>query len=623
MTVAFGPVLTRGVRPDFTTPMTLSLAERLTLVRARMRDAGVDALLVRSTDRYLNEYVPLEDSLRTWLTGFTGSMGEALVTHDAAFLAVDGRYWLQADQQLDPACFSVLRVSVGQSTDVALAEKLKTLGALTVGFERAKITPSELEALVRGAGPAITWKGLHPSPVEEARGARPASATPVALRALDEARVGLTVQAKHDAMVDKLAALGVDALLVQRLDEIAYLTNLRADELPYQATFRATLLVTREAWVVGVDPARLPVSPALAAARPSLRFVPEAELWSSLGACGRVGFDPHHNTELGRHLIGAAGATAVAVESPIGAMKARKHPAELRSMTEAFARADEVVSEAQRWLCAEVLAKRKVTEADFAERVRALFLASGAVGLSFKVISAAGKNGAIIHYSDPSPTRVIKKGELMLLDTGAYYEEGYATDLTRTFLVGGARDKGTAAQRRHYTLVLKSAIAGMTAVVPEGARGYQLDAITRAPLWAAGLDYNHGTGHGVGVNVHEFPPRIGPTAAARLEEGYVFSIEPGVYKPDFGGVRIENLCTLIKSKSRPGYLEVRPLTYSPLDLRLVDRALLTAAEKAWLDAYGQAHGSPAQRRLRKQAAAGVARTGRRVQRVRAAARVAR
>lgn len=603
--------------------MSLTLAERLALVRARMRDASVDALLVRSTDRYLNEYVPLEDSLRTWLTGFTGSMGEALVTHDAAFLAVDGRYWLQADQQLDPASFSVLRVSVGQSTDVALAEKLKTLGTLTVGYERAKITPSELEALARGAGPAITWKGLHPSPVEEARGERPASTTPVALRALDEARVGLTVEAKHSALLERLTSLGVDALLVQRLDELAYLTNLRADELPYQATFRATLLVTRTGLVVGVDPSRLPVDPAVAAARPTLRFVPEAELWSSLGTCGRVGFDPHHNTELGRHLIGAAGATAVAIESPVGPMKARKHPAELRSMTEAFARADEVVSEAQRWLCAEVLAKRTVTEADFAEHVRALFLASGAVGLSFKVISAAGKNGAIIHYSDPSPTRAIKKGELMLLDTGAYYAEGYATDLTRTFLVGGARDKGTTTQRRHYTLVLKSAIAGMTAVVPEGARGYQLDAITRAPLWAAGLDYNHGTGHGVGVNVHEFPPRIGPTAAARLEEGYVFSIEPGVYKPDFGGVRIENLCTLIKSKTRPGYLEVQPLTFSPLDLRLVDRTLLTAAEKAWLDVYGKAHGSAAQRRLRKQAAASTPRAGRRVQRTRAAARVAR
>lgn len=603
----------------------LSLPERLASVRARMREAAVDVLFVRSTDRFLNEYVPPEDSARAWLTGFTGSMGEAMVTLDQAFLAVDGRYWIQAEKQVDADSFAIVKVSVGQSTDAALAEKLKGLGARTVGFERAKVAPAELEALQKNAGPAVTWKGLVESPVDQAMHAARAveggevSRGPVSLRALDEARVGTSVEVKLAALAEKLAALGLDALLVQKLDEIAWLTNLRADELPYQATFRAVALATKDTMLVGLDPSRLPIAEAIVRARPALRFVTEAELWSRLGDHAKVGFDPHHNTELGRHAIEAAGAQPVQVESPVGPMKAKKHAAEQRSMVEAFARADQVVDEAQRWLCKEVLAGTKVTEADFADRVRALFTASGAVGLSFKVISAAGKNGAIIHYSDPSASRVIKKGELMLLDTGAYYAEGYATDLTRTFLVGGARDRGTAEQKRYYTQVLKSAIAGMTAVIPEGARGYQLDAITRAPLWAAGLDYNHGTGHGVGVNVHEFPPRIGPTAAARLEEGFVFSIEPGVYKPEFGGVRIENLCTLRKSKSRAGYLEVTPLTFSPLDARLIDRALLTAAEKAWLVEYAKVHGSPARKKLR-----GTPRTGGRlVGRTRSAARVAR
>lgn len=601
-----------------------SLADRLERVRARMREAGVEALFVRSTDRYLNEYVPLVDSARAWLTGFTGSMGEALVLLDQAFLAVDGRYWIQAEQQVDTAAFAIVKVSVGQSTDAALAEKLKGLGARVVGFERAKVTPAELEALQKNGGTELTWKGLIESPVdlamrdERAAGGEITASAPVRLRILDETRVGTSVEVKLAALAERLTALGLDALLVQKLDEIAYLTNLRADELPYQATFRAVALATRDSLLVGVDPSRLPLPDEVVRARPALRFVSEAELWAGLERHPRIGFDPHHNSELGRHAIEAAGAAPISVESPVGPMKARKHAAEQRSMAEAFARADAVVDEAQRWLCKTVLAGNEVTEADFADRVRALFTASGAVGLSFKVISAAGKNGAIIHYSDPSPARVIEKGELMLLDTGAYYEEGYATDLTRTFLVGGARDRGTPEQRRYYTHVLKSAIAGMTAVVPEGARGYQLDAITRAPLWAVGLDYNHGTGHGVGVNVHEFPPRIGPTAAAKLEEGFVFSIEPGVYKPEFGGVRIENLCTLRKSKSRPGYLEVVPLTFSPLDARLIDRALLTAAEKAWLAEYATVHASPARQRLR-----GSASGRRRAKPARAAAHLSR
>src|SRR5262249_47304663 len=265
----------------------------------------------------------------------------------------------------------------------------------------------------------------------------------------------------------------------------------------------------------------------------------------------------------------------------------RKNSAELAAMIAAFARADAVVDKAARWLCKEVVANKRVTEADFAEMVNALFDASGATGLSFRIISAAGKNGAIIHYSDPSDRRVVKKGELMLLDTGAYYDEGYATDLTRTFLVDGPGARAEATQRYYYTVVLKSAIAGMTAILPEGSRGAQLDAITRAPLWSEGLNYNHGTGHGVGINVHEFPPRIAPNAQAVLEEGFVFSIEPGVYLPSFGGVRIENLCTLEKAPKKPGFLAVKPLTYSPLDKRLIEPKMLTPAERAWLGAYAK------------------------------------
>ncbi|MCK6547678.1 M24 family metallopeptidase [Myxococcota bacterium] len=569
-----------------------SLGERLARVRAEMKRDGVDVLLVRSTDRFLNEYVPLVDSTRAWLSGFTGSAGEVILTHERLYLAVDGRYWLQAEQSMDPALVEVLRVPLGTSIDETVAKTLEQLRdrakkKLVVGFEPDRLTPSTLEWLQSKVGAKAQWVPLSPSPVERARGPVVGERPAPGLRAIDEASVGRTVKEKLEELGAKLEAAGADALLVQRLDDIAYLANLRGTELPYQATFKSIALATKGALFIGVeDVARVPE--VIRKARREITFLPENELWGLMGARKKrrkIAFDRTTCTEHARRMIEASGAKIVALDSPVGPMKAKKNAKELEVMVAAFRKADRVVDEAARWLCDEVVRGRRVTEADFADEVEARFTASGATGLSFRVISAAGKNGAIIHYSDPSPKRVVKRGELMLLDTGAYYEEGYATDLTRTFLVDGPRAKGTDKQRYYYTAVLRSAIAGMTAIVPDGARGGQLDAITRAPLWAEGLTYNHGTGHGVGINVHEFPPRIGPNAMAPLEEGFVFSIEPGVYLPSFGGIRIENLCTLEKAPKKPGFLRVVPLTFSPLDTRLIDKSMLTPAEKAWLTAY--------------------------------------
>jgi Xaa-Pro aminopeptidase len=592
---------------------SVEIKQRLGRVRKRMTEGGVDVLLVRSTDRYLNEYVPLDESARVWVSGFTGSMGEVVITRDRAFLAVDGRYWLQAARETDPKLYQVLRVPLGASIDETVSQKLVELrdaaGArakktLRIGLEPDRVSAHTLDWLKRQLGDGVAWKLLHPSPVDVARGVDRPREKPGTIRLVDERRVGRTVKDKLRELGGKLESLGVEAILVQKLDEIAYLSNLRGDDLPYQATFKSIALATKDKLVLGLDPARVPKE--IRVRRDEILFVPESELWTMIGKKTkrlRVGFDRSQNTELARLMIERTGAVATAIESPIGPMKAKKNRAELAAMTQAFARADLVVDRAVRWLCDEVAVKgRRVTEADFAEKVTAFFEASNATGLSFRIISAAGKNGAIIHYSDPSARRVVKKGELMLLDTGAYYEDGYATDLTRTFLVGGPSARGTTEQRRYYTLVLRAAIAGMTAVVPEGCRGSQLDAIVRAPLWSEQLNYNHGTGHGVGINVHESPPRIGPGAQSVLEEGFVFSIEPGVYLPSFGGIRIENLCTIEKMPQRhkddPAFLRVVPLTYSPLDKRLIEPRLLSPVEKAWLAVYAKVHASEARRKLR-------------------------
>lgn len=558
-----------------------------------MEAMKVDAILVRSTDRYLNEYVPKDESARVWLTGFTGSMGDALVTAEKAFLFVDGRYWLQADQEVDSQKWTVVKVRLGSGLEDALVDQLVHLAQaaspkLRVGFEPDRTTVAGLARLQRAitsSGASVTWRSLFPSPVEAARGSDRPSPQDAGVRAIDESRVGASVEDKLGQLESVLDAEHAEALVVQRLDEIMWLTNLRGRELPFQATFKCVAIATPQKIFIGIDPSKVPGH--VRRVRESVLFMPEAELWTLVGKKAkrrRVAFDPDNNTVQAKEQLERVGAQLIEVAAPLQALRARKTPEELASMKDAFQKADRVVTEVIAWACEAVEEGERVTEASFADEVERRFMDAGAVGLSFRVISAAGKNAAQIHYGHPSKRRAFNKGELVLLDTGAYFEEGYATDLTRTFLVGGRKTKPTDEQRRLYTLVLKASIAGMQAVLPEGARGVQLDAIVRAPLWSEGLDYNHGTGHGVGINVHEFPPRVGPRSQTPLEEGHVFSIEPGFYTPKFGGIRIENLCTVEKGPD-DGFIRVRPLTFAPLDKRLIDTKALSATEKAFLSWY--------------------------------------
>lgn len=576
---------------------TSEMAGRLERVRAAMRAAGVDALVVRGTDAYLSEYVPEAESGRVWLSGFTGSLGDALVTHAGAWLFVDGRYHVQADRELDPAHWTAVKNPLGVANETACAAKLaEVAGALppaatlAVGYDPACYSVNGWNAFSHElAGAPVRWVALAPSPVSSARGpVAPTVTGSGRLRVVDEATLGRTVDEKVALVAAWLATKRADALLVTKLDELAWLANLRGEEMPYQATFRALGVVTRDALHLSVHVAA--VTDAVRAARPSVRFVDDdalAALLASLGADGRkvrVALDPASVSAGLRDRVAALGVDVLAVTSPVVAAKAKKTPPELAAMKRALGRADGVVAAAQAWLTDRVSRGERVTESGFAAQVERMFRAAGAVGLSFRVISAFGVNGASVHHP-PSDEAVIRVGELMLLDTGCYFEEGFATDLTRTFFVGGPGDAPTPAQRRLYTLTLKSAIAGMTARVPRGASGAQIDGITRRPLWREGLDYAHGTGHGVGINVHEAPPSIGKTATATVEPGHVFSIEPGLYIEGVGGVRIENLCTVSDDPSHPGFLQVEPLTFAPLDGRLVDRALLDADESEFLRWY--------------------------------------
>ncbi len=558
-----------------------------------MREVGVDVLVVRSTDPYLNEYVPDALSTRRWLTGFTGSMGDAVVTADALHLVVDGRYTLQAAQEVPAA--TVTTSETGQSIEGAwLALLARIAKGKTVGIESARVSLNLMKLCgSRASADGWTLKALSPGVVDEVRAELdPAPALPGSVWAIDSALSGRSVTERLALGRESLDAANVSALLVCALDELAWITNLRGDQFPYQATFRGHGLVARDDVKVAID------GDVGGERRVDDGVVVVADLADHVKAGARLGVDPATTPHAVAQAFVDKGAVLVEMQSPFAVARTKKTAAELTHMSEAFARADAVVDEVQRFVARAIKKGAPVTEADVARETEARFRASGAFGLSFKVISAAGKNGAVIHYSTPDEQRRLKAGELFLLDTGAYYEGGYATDLTRTFLVGPSTTKASKEQQRLYTLVLKAAIAGMSARVPVGVTGEQLDAIVRDPLWRHGLDYGHGTGHGVGVNVHEAPPSIRIGNRGSVEPGQVFSIEPGVYLPEWGGVRIENLCTVVDDPQDPQngvprrFLRVKPLTFSPLDRRLIDRRLLTDHEKRFLSWFSRKNRPP-------------------------------
>lgn len=521
--------------------------QRLAQFRQLLRDNHLHGALVRSTDCYLNEYVPLEQSRRAYLTGFTGSTGDALVSHDQAILFVDGRYAIQAKAEAPD--FEVRVSPLGQSIETAWREELVSWGQAKIGLETDKLSVNLFEKLS-----GLDWAELP------AFGPTGCVQDKASIWSVPESISGESTQERLKKAAGFFKDNQLDAFLVVPLDEIAWLTNQRSSEFPYQAVFSARAL-----------------------AFPDRLELVQGPIFIKKGS--RVGLDPALTPEAVRRELQAAGAEIVFAKSPFQYMKSIKNPSELNHMRSAIARADRVVATVQAWVCDQMEQGVFLTEATVDQKVRQAYEASGVTGLSFKPICAAGKNGAQIHYGTPDNQKRLQAGDLFLLDSGAYYEGGYATDLTRTFLLGGAAQTATEFQKKVFTAVLKGAIAGMSARFPKGTTGVQLDAIVRDPIWRMGYNFNHGTGHGVGVNVHEDPPRVSPAGTAPIEESQVFSIEPGIYLEGFGGVRIENLCTAIPDPEFPGFLKVVPLSFCPLDARLIAPELLTEADKLFLEYY--------------------------------------
>ena len=562
-------------------------AARVAALRAAMLQQGFSGFVVPRADEHQSEYVPPQAERLAWLTGFTGSAGTAVILPDRAALVVDGRYTLQAAEQVDTAV--ITPVPLAETSAEAWIEANLPAGGV-LAYDPWLHTPdglARLERAVQAAGGRLEPARLNL--VDQIWIDRPAAPrAPVVPH--PEALAGESAAAKLDRVRAALAKPKADALVVSDPHNLAWAFNLRGGDVAHTPLPLGYAIIPREGRAtLFLDAAKVTPEAQAALAGLAERADPAA-LPAALDALGaaraRVRLDAATGAVALRRRIEEAGGTADVGPDPITGMKAVKNAAEIAGTRAAHRRDGAAVTRFLAWLAREAPGGA-VSEIAAVCRLEAFRAEGGDLrDVSFPTIAGSGPNGAIVHYRVTAATdRRLRPGELFLIDSGAQYRDG-TTDITRTVAVGPP----TPEMRDRFTRVLKGHIAVATALFPRGTTGAQIDSFARRPLWEAGLDFDHGTGHGVGsfLSVHEGPQRIAKTGTTVLQAGMILSNEPGYYRPGAYGIRVENLILVeeraIAGAERP-MLGFETLTLAPLDRALIEPALLAPAEAAWLDAY--------------------------------------
>lgn len=560
--------------------------ERLAALRAELSRRGLDGYVLPRADVHQNEYVPACEERLAFLTGFTGSAGLCVILPQEAALFVDGRYTLQAPAQVDAGAFTV--VPLAETSPEKWIESHLGKGQ-SLGFDPWRTTLDGRDKLARAVAEAGgILVAVEDDPLAAIWPDRPAP--PMApVRLLDPAVAGEPTGAKLRRVREVLSAQRLGGALVSDPHATAWLFNIRGADVAHTPLPLAWSIVpSDEPPLLFLEEGKLSgeVRDALSALA---HLHPVADLDAALAAFAlnrRVRVDQSTCPVRLAGLIERAGGTVDKGADPIALLKASKNGAEVAGMRAAHLRDGVALARFLAWFSA-AAPKGGLTEIDAVEALETFRRECGELtDVSFPTIAGAGENGAIVHYRvTRSTNRAIRTGELFLLDSGAQYPDG-TTDITRTIAVGTP----TAAMRRHYTLVLKGHLAITRAVFPKGISGAQLDPLARQFLWAAGLDFDHGTGHGVGagLSVHEGPARISKLGHVPLEAGMILSNEPGYYLTDAYGIRIENLI-LVEPRAVEGAekpcLGFSTLTLAPYDRALIDLQELDARERAQVDAY--------------------------------------
>ncbi|MEL4249950.1 aminopeptidase P family protein [Shewanella xiamenensis] len=566
------------------------IANRLAAIRSELANANLDAFIIPRADEYLGEYVPEHNERLYWATDFTGSAGMAIVLKDKAAIFTDGRYTVQVRLQVDANLFSYESL-----TDTPQIEWLcDTLPAGSrVGFDARLHTLAWFEnAKATLAKAQIELVAVEQNPIDKHWQNRPAPSS-AAITLFSNESAGKTSLQKRTEIGALVKKAGADVALIAALDSFCWLLNIRGNDVPrLPVVLGCALLHANGDMQLFTDLSKLPegIEEHVGA---GVSFNSEAALADTLASLQGVKLlaDPNSANAWAQNLARDAGAKLIAGIDPVSLPKAQKNAAELAGMRASHIRDGVAVSRFLAWLDAEVVANRLHDEATLADKLESFRLEDPKYREpSFDTISAAGANAAMCHYNHNNGTpAMMTMNSIYLVDSGAQYLDG-TTDVTRTIAIGEVSDE----QKKMVTLVLKGHIALDQARYPKGTTGQQLDAFARQHLWQHGFDYDHGTGHGVGhfLSVHEGPQRIGKNLnAIALMPGMVLSNEPGYYRADSFGIRLENLvvvqhCEALKGAEREMY-EFDALTLIPIDARLIDKSLLTQGEIDWFNAYHQ------------------------------------
>jgi Xaa-Pro aminopeptidase len=563
-------------------------APRVRALRTELARRGLTGFVVPHADCHQSEYLPASEERLAWLTGFTGSAGAAVVLMDRAALFVDGRYTLQAREQADTSLFEIVHL-VETPPDRWIERTLQQ--GDTLGFDPWLHTVEGAAKLARAcANAGAKLAPIEPNPIDELWKDRPAPPLgPVALH--DIRFAGEAAETKLSTIRPEIAKLKADALVVSDPHAVAWTFNIRGADVSHTPLPLSFAVIPRDGRPsLFIDARKLSNDvrhrlEELADVRAPGDF---AAVLSALGKAGKtVRLDLSTAADALARIVNGAGGKVTKGTDPIALLKTVKNSVEIEGSRSAHQRDGAAMARFLAWFDREA-PSGKLTEIDAVEALETFRRETNLLrDVSFSTISGAGPNGAIVHYRVTRKTnRTIVPGDLFLIDSGAQYQDG-TTDITRTVIVG----EPTAEMRDRFTRVLKGHIAIATAVFPDGTSGAQLDSFARQSLWQAGVDFDHGTGHGVGsyLSVHEGPARISKLGAAPLKRGMILSNEPGYYKAGAYGIRIENLVLVIEGPAIPGAEKplnaFETLTLAPIDRRLIECDLLTATEIAWLDAY--------------------------------------
>lgn len=558
--------------------------EVLSYIRKFLKEKSLDGIWINSTNEYLCEYNDLQQNSRYFLTNFSGSTGDAYVTTSNVYLFVDGRYHQQADEEVDKNLITVVKLELSQTPKSAFKDIVKD-NEFRIGVITSKTSVSKLESY-KNEFKKIEFIEIENDPIEKFY-INPDKTKGKSIHAVPVSITGTSAKEKISKITEQIGEN--KALLVSALDEIAYITNLRSYKIQFSSSFKAKAVIKNDKCHLFMDLEDLNV-PVKDLQNENIEVHDEKSFESFIkeqNDIEEIIFCPQNTTAKTINTIEKNKIPLKAVDlSIISQMKAIKTQAEIEHMKQCFERTDAVIEEVQKWLDTQLRDGIRISEKDIFDKVSELFFKNGANALSFNTIASCGANTSIIHYSKSSEDIIVNKDDLVLIDCGAYFEGGYATDITRTFLAS-KNIEANELQKKVYTTVLRGFLNGLNTPTTLNTTGFDIDFKVRKIIdknTIEGFSFAHGTGHGVGINVHEDPPRISSSEAAKapLKPNMCFTIEPGLYKNCWGGVRLENTVYL---KQNNDINKIVSFSKAAFDEKLIDFSLMSAEEIKWYKAY--------------------------------------